>query len=179
MKQKQIFSFSHTGWGETKPSKFQGVGVTTQQSRGFTLIEILLVIALIALLAGIVILAVNPAKQLADGRNTRRIADVSTILNAAHEYAIDHNGNLPSTIQNNTDCSGTASNEICQTGGNCSGLTDLSALTNNQTYLTAIPVDPSITTTNNAGYFIDLNNNGRVTVCAPNSELGINISATR
>ena len=43
-----------------------------QKPSGFTLIEILLVVALIALLAGIVIIAVNPNKQLADGRNARR-----------------------------------------------------------------------------------------------------------
>ncbi len=151
-----------------------------KNTQGFTLIEILLVIALIAILAGIVIIAVNPAKQLADGRNTKRSADVTTILNAIHQYAIDNHGNLPSGLQSNVDCSGTSSNEICKTGaGNCSGLTDLTPLTNNQTYLASIPVDPSLSSGNNTGYFANYNSNGRVTVCAPNSERGVNISVTR
>jgi type IV pilus assembly protein PilA len=146
---------------------------------GFTLIEILLVVALIALLAGIVIIAVNPSKQLADGRNARRRADVSTILNAVYQYSIDNNG-LPTTIQENSDCSGTASNEICATGGDCTNLTDLSALTTNETYLPALPIDPSIGgTPNNTGYFINIDTDNRVTVCAPDAELGESISATR
>src|SRR6185369_997887 len=83
---------------------------------GFTLIEILLVIALIAILAGIVILAINPNKQLADGRNTQRRADVNTILNAIYQYAIDNHGNLPASIPLDTNCGTATTAEICQTG---------------------------------------------------------------
>lgn len=150
--------------------------------KGFTLIEILLVVALIALLAGIVIIAVNPGKQLADGRNARRRADVTTILNGIYQYSIDHNGRLPTGILQNADCAGTSANEICRSssGDDCSGLTDLSPLTTNQTYLAAIPVDPSVSgNVPNSGYFVNQTTNGRVTVCAPSSEQGIFISATR
>jgi prepilin-type N-terminal cleavage/methylation domain-containing protein len=146
---------------------------------GFTLIEILLVVALSALLAGIVIIAVNPGKQLADGRNTRRSADVTTIINAVYQYEIDNRGTLPGAIQSNADCSGTSSNEICKTGGSCSGLTDLTPLTTNEKYLPSIPVDPGVGAGNNTGYFIHMDSNNRITVCAPNSENGVNISVTR
>ena len=64
-----------------------------KNKKAFTLLEILLVVAAIAILASIVILAINPSKQLADTRNSQRRIDVNTILNAVYQYAIDKNGN--------------------------------------------------------------------------------------
>lgn len=69
-----------------------------KQQKGFTLLEILLVVAAIGILAGIVILALNPSKQLGDTRNAQRRSDVNTILNAVYQYTIDNNGTLPATI---------------------------------------------------------------------------------
>lgn len=142
--------------------------------RGFTLIEILLVVATIAILAGIVILAINPTKQLGDTRNAQRRADVNTILNAVYQYAIDNNGSLPSTIT-------TSATAICQTGtSDCTGLIALTVLTTNEKYLVSIPKDPLITaTTGTAGYTIMKSSNGRVTVAAPDAEQSAIISVTR
>src|SRR5680860_1745799 len=69
-----------------------------KSKKGFTLIEILLSVAIIAILSGIVIVAINPFKQLADARNTQRRADATTILNAVYQYTVDNSGSLPSTI---------------------------------------------------------------------------------
>lgn len=140
--------------------------------KGFTLLEILLVVAAIAILAGIVILAINPGKQLGDTRNAQRKADVNTILNAVYQYTIDNNGTLPSTITTTTTA-------ICQAAP-CTSLIDLSVLTASEKYLTAIPHDPLITaTTGTAGYTIVKSANGRVTVAAPSAEQGATISVTR
>lgn len=151
----------------------------TFKRNGFTLLEILLVVAALAILAGIVIIAINPGKQLADTRNAQRRIDVNTILNGTYQYAIDNNGQLPSSIPTSANCPGTATNEICKTGGVCTGLVDLSALTTNGTYLVAIPTDPTGATTNGAGYHIAKNANGRITICAPDAEQGATISITR
>lgn len=140
--------------------------------KGFTLLEVLLVVAVISILAGIVILALNPTKQLADTRNAQRRVDVNTILNAIYQYSIDNNGSLPAAIT-------TTTTEICKTGGTCTGLVDLSVLTANQKYVVSMPFDPSGASTNGTGYFASKSANGRVTINAPSAENGANVTVTR
>ena len=151
--------------------------------KGFTLLEILLVVATISILAGIVILAINPSKQLGDTRNAQRRVDVNTLLNAVYQYAIDSNGFIPPTvIIAGSSCGSNAAQEICKTGGVCAGLTDLSTYLVSSTarYLVSIPADPVGTSTNGARYFIWKNSTtSRVTVCAPSAEQGATISVTR
>ncbi|MEK7563577.1 MAG: type II secretion system protein [Patescibacteria group bacterium] len=143
---------------------------------GFTLIELLLVIGIIAILASIVIVAINPTKQLADARNAQRRSDVNTILNAVYQYAIDNDGNLPGCLP--TATVGTAYN-VCTISA-CTGVTNgcsLSSLTG--TYLVSIPVDPSGATGNDTMYDITKSANSRVTVAAPAAEQGETITVTR
>jgi len=147
---------------------------------GFTLIEILLVIGIIAMLASIVIVAVNPARQFAQARNTQRWSNVNAILNAVHQYAVDNQGSLPSTIT-------ASSMEICKTGvasSTCiaSSLVVLTALTDEEKYLISIPVDPACPAecnVNGTGYNIMKSTTGRITVAAPHADLDVTISVTR
>jgi len=55
-------------------------------SKGFTLIELLVVIAVLGVLAAIVLLAVNPAEQLARARDTTRISAVTQLGRALQAY---------------------------------------------------------------------------------------------
>ena len=131
---------------------------------GFTLIEVLLVIAIIAILAAIVLVAINPAKQLAQSRNTQRQNNVNEIGKSVIQYSIDNQGNLPSTIT-------TTATDICATGGTCTGLIDLSVVTTGN-YIKEMPKDPKTGDTNNTNYQISADANGRITVTAPDAELG-------
>src|ERR1700722_12408331 len=76
----------------------------TQSLAGFTLIEILVVIGMIAILATIVIIAINPARQFAQGRNSQRVSNVNTILNAIGQRIADNKGVFAGTFN---DGSGT------------------------------------------------------------------------
>ncbi len=149
---------------------------TLYKQQGFTLLEMLLVVAIIAVLAAIVIVAINPTKQLGDTRNAQRSHDVTTILDAVYQYAIDNNNGVPSGIT-------TTDQEICATTGvPCAGLADLGAITANSKYLVAIPTDPqcaAVCSISGTGYHIIKNTDNRVTVSAPAAEAGKTISVTR
>ena len=137
--------------------------------RGFTLLEILLVIAAIGILAVIVLVAINPNRQIAQVRNAERRSEINTIYKAIEQYLIDNKGYPSGIIE--------TSKNICNTGlrskiddlpalNYCDGKADLRVLV--PTYLAAIPVDPSA-----VNYQVSINSsNKKICVNAPSAELG-------
>ncbi len=59
-------------------------GFTTfmRTERGFTLVELLVVIAIIAILAAVVVLVINPLEVTRRGRDAQRLADLASLTNA-------------------------------------------------------------------------------------------------
>lgn len=140
--------------------------------QGFTLLEILLVVAIIAILSAIVIVALNPSKMLANARNVERKSDLKQINSALQQYYIDHR-EYPITLSDTP-------NEICYTGSNASsteitdycnlaGLVNLSVLV--PVYLPAIPKDPQASVSGNTGYHIVKKSKTKISLVSASAEL--------
>ena len=65
------------------------------KSRGFTIIELIVVIAIIAILAGIVVVSVSG--YLANARDSKRLQDMQQLKTALALYYADHGFYPPST----------------------------------------------------------------------------------
>jgi len=61
----------------------------------FTLIELLIVIAIIAIIAGAILVAINPAKRMAQAQDSRRWSEVESIATAISAYVVDNGGQVP------------------------------------------------------------------------------------
>jgi len=144
----------------------------TKQS-GFTLLEILVVIGIIAILAAVVVVAINPARQFAQARNTQRWSNVNTILNAVWQRQVDNRGTWNSTCGTATVSLPSSVTPI----GSGSGNVDLEPCLV-PTYISGMVMDPSTGAAANTGYTIVVNANGRITIGAT-GELEESIAVTR
>ena len=152
-----------------------------RKNAGFTLIEILVVIGIIALLATIVIVAINPARQFAQARNTQRVSNVNSILNAIGQRIADNKGIFDSVGGCPAFAAAGATSTIFL-GTVATPATEIDLATNClvPTYISALPVDPDISVVApSTGYTVSLNTtNRRVMVCAPLASNETAISAT-
>lgn len=142
--------------------------------KGFTLIELIIVIAVIALLAAAVFVAVDPAKRIGEARDAQRWSDVSAIADAFLKYTVDNNGTFPTTTAAagiyyaimGEGTTGMAAS-TCQ---NVSHSATMGVLLDNltTTYLATMPVDPGglADSTKNTGYYFMKAATGRITVGA-------------
>lgn len=141
----------------------------------FTLLELLVAIAIIGILAAVVIVAINPADNIDAANDATRRIDINVIGKAIYQYQIDF-GQLPSTFGRQQIDS--VERDICIAEGFFISLCELppfhvalDALV--PVYLPKIPIDPDINPedTNEiaSGYRIRQLDNGRIEVSAPNA----------
>ncbi len=76
----------------------RGTGQSSSENKGFTLVELLIVIGIIAVLATAVIIAINPGRQFAQARNSTRQSHINSALNAVLSYQAGDMGKFPNFI---------------------------------------------------------------------------------
>lgn len=146
-------------------------------SKGFTLVEVVLVLAILAVVVTMVIVAVDPAYQLARSRNDRRIGHLLTIINAIGQNMADNNGTFK-----------------CVSGALPGSATNMASAPPNYNigpclvpdYLSGLPFDPSAPGGYYSGpndyntiYTILQDSVGRIILRAPAAELGQPIIVSR
>jgi len=106
--------------------------------KGFTLLELLIVIGIVVILIGVTIAAINPSRQVAQANRATRWANVTTIANAVAQSLVDSAGVWTCT----SSCPVTVSTtNISSATGTCDLCTCLVP-----TYLGSLPIDPTIGT---------------------------------
>lgn len=147
------------------------------KKRGFTLLEVLMVIGILAILASVVLVAINPARQFKIARDSQRSANIATILNAVGQNMTDHGGVFT--------CEGVIT-QIPYTKTLISDSDFDLAPCIVPDYISTVPFDPSkngasyVDETNyNTGYFIESDSEGRVKVSADGELSSTTLSVIR
>jgi len=120
----------------------------TLKRRSFTLIELLIVIAILGILAAAVLVAINPGKRTGQARDAQRKTDLSQIQSALESYFIFNGQYPPVGCGGNPDCLGWTD----QIQGTCGSTQLVDALVLNG-WLKKVPEDPLASPSNNYHYF--------------------------
>jgi len=166
--------------------------VEKQQIKGFTLLELLIVIAIIAVLSAIIFVAIDPMTRFRDSRDAARWTDAAELLHAIKIDQVDNNGSYASAINNLindeiyligtdvADCDTqdslgtvvTCTAPVTQAG--CANLTSGADNLVSEGYISSIPVSPNSTTnrwgSNKTGYTIEKEASGLIWIRACQEE---------
>ncbi|MBP9758471.1 prepilin-type N-terminal cleavage/methylation domain-containing protein [Candidatus Dojkabacteria bacterium] len=114
--------------------------------QAFTLLELLLVIAIISVLAGIIMFALKPADRLREANQTKYLSNANDLEKAMNSYIVDNGGNLPTAFNSLSY----GYYDICRQGqsGNCVSLDEL--VTSGK--MSSIPVDSDNQTATTTGF---------------------------
>ena len=151
--------------------------------KGFTLIELVIVIGILAILATVVVLVLNPAQLLAQARDSQRMSDLGSVKSAIALYLSTYTSPTLGTQQRATDsttcwfgtaCAGAATctlNAVTTVAGAGWVGIDLTGTTGGSP-LSALPLDPSYPNTTYQYTYVGDNTNKTF-------ELNANLESTK
>ncbi len=144
--------------------------------RAFTALQTITAFFMIGLLVALIILIIDPQRQLAQTRNARRAGDSEALLTALNQYVIDNNqappgidGNLRVLGTANFDCNINCWDQVSIRVKATSCLDLKPYLT--PKYLLDIPSDPLLGTSEITYYAVRKTSNNRLAVYSCASEL--------
>ncbi|MBP9802629.1 type II secretion system protein [Patescibacteria group bacterium] len=140
--------------------------------KGFTLIELMIVIALIAFIGSVIFVAVDPAKRIGEAKDAVRLSNTLTIGKALSLAIMDHDS-VPVAMESLT---GNTPYMLVTEGGSTSGTCNCNVLdeaisrvdmaTEFQDYIGSyVPVDDDATDDDTGYYIVKTNNKFQVSSC--------------
>ncbi len=130
-------------------------------AKGFTLIELIIVLAVIGILAVAIFVAVNPAKRLGEAQNAIRDKNCEELEKCFSQVIEGNNYNTPAAL---TALSLNTPYMLVSSGGLTTGTTNCQSLKQDiarkdlaslmEPYIGTLPVDPLATTSNDTGYYV-------------------------
>lgn len=153
--------------------------VLSKWSRGFTLVELLVVIAIIAILAAIVILIVNPLEITRRTRDATRFADLTSIQNAINVTVQESSSTglalLCVGTASGTSCSG-KSVDVGANNANGTGWVKVDLTQQSAMSVPNLPLDPTNTSGATGNHYTYC---GQVTATASTWEINTNLESAR
>lgn len=119
---------------------------------GFTLIELIIVVAIIGILVGVVLVVINPTKVRQEARDSRRVTDIVTVSNALKYALADIKIELTDTDNCSTCKSATGNRSVDGTGW-VKFTTKAGDISD---FIPNLPIDPL----NDSTYFYEYASNG-------------------
>lgn len=111
-----------------------------QKEKGFTLVELLIILAVIAILVSVAVFALDPAERMREARDNQRMQEINALANAIKLYKIDN-----------------SADQLCERDGE-NGFLGSGGLIDQRLgqYFDELPADPRYVSGSRAfGYYLD------------------------